>query len=170
MTKKLNCLSLLFLALSCTVVFGQESDAIPDANSIDSLTVDYPKSSGFINSYFETEKGKLMWEIPDSILGRDLLMVTRFAQLPADYSGYVNAGSKTAERIVRFEKSAGRVLLREHSFVNTADENDPIAQSVEANNFAPILAAFDLENDSEDDPNQAVSLIDVSDYFSEDSP
>lgn len=170
MIKKLNCLSLLFLALSCTVVFGQESDAIPDANSIDSLTVDYPKSSGFINSYFDAEKGKLMWEIPDSILGRDLLMVTRFAQLPADYSGYVNAGSKTAERIVRFEKSAGRVLLREHSFVNTADENDPIAQSVEANNFAPILAAFDLENDSEDAPNQAVSLIDVSDYFSEDSP
>ena len=170
MIKKLNLFTLLILALSCTAVFGQESDAIPDSNSIDSLMVDYPKSSGFIDSYFDAEKGKLLWGIPDSILGRDLLMVTRFTQLPADYSGYTNAGSKTAERIVRFEKSAVRLLLREHSFVNTADENDPIAQSVEANNFAPILAAFDLENDPKYDPNQAVSLIDVSDYFSEDSP
>ncbi len=170
MTKKMTRFTLLILALSCGLAFGQESEPIPGANSIDSLMVDYPKSSGFIDSYFDAEKGKLLWGIPDSILGRDLLMVTRFAQLPADYSGYINAGSKTAERIVRFEKSAGRLLLREHSFINTADENDPIAQSVEANNFAPILAAFDLENDSEDGPNQAVSLIDVSDYFSEDSP
>jgi len=162
--------SLILFVLLCSAAFGQETDSISGANSIDALMVEYPKSSGFIDSYFDAEKGKLMWGVPDSILGRDLLMVTRFAQLPADYSGYINAGSKTAERIVRFEKSAGRLLLREHSFVNTADENDPIAQSVEANNFAPILAAFDLENDPEEDPDEAVFLIDVSDYFSEDSP
>ena len=60
MTKKLNRLTLLCLALSCTLVFGQKSDAIPGANSIDSLEtlmkeahMWYPKSSGFIDSYFD---------------------------------------------------------------------------------------------------------------------
>jgi hypothetical protein len=134
-------------------------------NTIDTLTAEYPKSSGFIDSYFDAEKQSLMWAIPDSILGRDLLMVTRFVQLPADYSGYINAGSKTAERVVRFEKSAGRLLLREHSFVNIANESDPIALSVQANNFAPIVGAFDWENQDGDG-----YLIDVTDYFSGDSP
>ncbi len=157
----------VFMLLSVGFVVGQNGDStdLPGPKSIDSLTVDYPKSNGFIQSYFSAEKNKLMLAVPDSVVGRDLLMVTRFVQLPANYSGYVNAGSKTAERIVRFEKRAGSLVLREHSFVNNADENDPIAQSVEANNFAPILAVFDIEND---EPTQY--LIDASKYFSKDSP
>lgn len=157
----------VFMLLSFGLVVGQNGDStdLPGPKSIDSLTVDYVKSNGFILSYFKPEKDQLMLAVPDSVLGRDLLMVTRFVQLPANYSGYVNAGSKTAERIVRFEKRAGSLVLREHSFVNNADENDPIAQSVEANNFAPILAVFDIEND---DPTHY--LIDASKYFSKDSP
>lgn len=155
----------LSIVLFSHTAFGQEPEIAAGPNSIDSLTVNYTPSHGFIDSYVNVDEGKLMWAIPDSILGRDLLMVTRFAQLPADYSGYTNAGSKTAERIIRFDKGSGRLLLKEFSFVNIAQQNDPIAQSVEANNFAPILAAFDIENQE-----NGISLIDVSDYFSEDSP
>ncbi|MGB1136734.1 MAG: zinc-dependent metalloprotease [Flavobacteriaceae bacterium] len=155
----------VFFALLASTTFSQDSEAASGLNTIDTLTAEYPKSSGFIDSYFDAEKQSLMWAIPDSILGRDLLMVTRFVQLPADYSGYINAGSKTAERVVRFEKSAGRLLLREHSFVNIANESDPIALSVQANNFAPIVGAFDWENQDGDG-----YLIDVTDYFSGDSP
>ena len=158
-------LSALSFVLFSHTGFGQEPEMAVGPNSIDSLTVNYTQSLGFIDSYINADKGKLMWAIPDSILGRDLLMVTRFTQLPADYSGYTNAGSKTAERIVRFDKGSGRLLLKEYSFVNIAQQSDPIAQSVEANNFAPILAAFDIENQE-----KGISLIDVSDYFSEDSP
>ena len=155
----------ILLSLGPIAAQSEDSSSIPGPNSIDSLMMDYPKSKGFIQSYFKAEKDKLMWAITDSILGRDLLMVTRFTQLPADYSGYTNAGSKTAERVVRFEKRPGSLVLREHSFVNIADTEDPIAESVQANNFAPILAVFDIEND---DTN--LYLIDVSEYFSEDSP
>ena len=155
----------VFFTLLTSTTFSQDSEPTSDSNTIDILTAEYRKSSGFIDSYFDAEKQSLMWAIPDSILGRDLLMVTRFVQLPADYSGYINAGSKTAERVVRFEKSAGRLLLREHSFVNIANESDPIALSVKANNFAPIVGAFDRENQDGDG-----YLIDVTDYFSEDSP
>ena len=155
----------ILLSLGPIAAQSEDSSSIPGPNSIDSLMMDYPKSKGFIQSFFKAEKDKLMWAIPDSIIGRDLLMVTRFTQLPADYSGYTNAGSKTAERVVRFEKRPGSLVLREHSFVNIADTEDPIAESVQANNFAPILAVFDIEND---DTN--LYLIDVSEYFSEDSP
>ncbi len=157
----------VFTLLSFGLVAAQSDNStnLPGPKSIDSLMMDYPKSNGFIQSFFKAKKNKLMWVVPDKILGRDLLMVTRFVQLPSDYSGYVNAGSKTAERIVRFEKRAGSLVLREHSFVNFASDQDPIAESVQANNFAPILAVFDIENDDKDR-----YLIDVSGYFSEDSP
>ena len=51
------------------------------------------KHSGLITSYHEDDK--VYFELSDSILEKDLLMVTRFVQLPSNYQAYINAGSKT---------------------------------------------------------------------------
>ena len=132
--------------------------------TIDSLTIDMKVSVGLINTYFNDEN-KLYFEISENLLGKELLVVTRLAQLPGDYAGYLNAGSKTAEHVVQFEKHAKKILLKEVSFTNISDEGDPISLSVAVNNFKPILGAFDIKN-SEDDRY----LIDVSSYFMSDSP
>ena len=133
-------------------------------NTIDSLTIDMKVSAGLINTY-SNDENKLYFEISKNLLGRELLVVTRLAQLPGDYAGYLNAGSKTAEHVVQFEKHAKKILLKEVSFTNISDEGDPISLSVAVNNFKPILGAFDIKN-SEDDRY----LIDVSSYFMSDSP
>ena len=132
--------------------------------TIDSLTIDMKVSAGLINTYFNDEN-KLYFEISENLLGKELLVVTRLAQLPGDYAGYLNAGSKTAEHVVQFEKHAKKILLKEVGFTNISDEEDPISLSVAVNNFKPILGAFDIKN-SEDDRY----LIDVSSYFMSDSP
>ena len=132
--------------------------------TIDSLTIDMKVSVGLIKTYFNDEN-KLYFEISENLLGKELLVVTRLAQLPGDYAGYLNAGSKTAEHVVQFEKHAKKILLKEVSFTNISDEGDPISLSVAVNNFKPILGAFDIKN-SEDDRY----LIDVSSYFMSDSP
>ena len=132
--------------------------------TIDSLTVDMKISEGLINTY-TNEENKLYFEISKNLLGKELLVVTRLAQLPGDYAGYLNAGSKTAEHVVQFEKHTKKILLKEVSFTNISDEEDPISLSVAVNNFKPILGAFDIKN-SEDDRY----LIDVSSYFMSDSP
>ena len=133
-------------------------------NTIDSLTIDMKVSAGLINTY-SNDENKLYFEISKNLLGRELLVVTRLAQLPGDYAGYLNAGSKTAEHVVQFEKHAKKILLKEVGFTNISDEEDPISLSVAVNNFKPILGAFDIKN-SEDDRY----LIDVSSYFMSDSP
>ena len=133
-------------------------------NTIDSLTIDMKVSAGLINTY-SNDENKLYFEISKNLLGKELLVVTRLAQLPGDYAGYLNAGSKTAEHVVQFEKHAKKILLKEVSFTNISDEGDPISLSVAVNNFKPILGAFDIKN-SEDDRY----LIDVSSYFMSDSP
>ena len=132
--------------------------------TIDSLTINMKFSEGLINTYTDDEN-ILYFEISDNLLGKELLVVTRLTQLPGNYAGYLNAGSKTAEHVIQFEKHAKKILLKEVSFTNISDKEDPISLSVSVNNFKPILAAFDIKN-SED----GKYLIDVTSYFMSDSP
>ena len=132
--------------------------------TIDSLTVDMKISEGLINT-FTSDENKLYFEISENLLGMELLVVTRLAQLPGNYAGYLNAGSKTAEHVVQFEKHGKKILLKEVSFTNISDEEDPISSSVSVNNFKPILGAFDIINSESDK-----YLIDMSSYFMSDSP
>ena len=151
---------ILFLGLNHSLYAEKKNQN----KTIDSLTVDMKISEGLINTY-TNEENKLYFEISKNLLGKELLVVTRLAQLPGNYAGYLNAGSKTAEHVVQFEKNAKKILLKEVGFTNISDEEDPISLSVSVNNFKPILGAFDIKN-SEDDKY----LIDVSSYFMSDSP
>ena len=92
-------------------------------------------------------------------------MVTRFVQFPANFQAYQNAGSKTSEQLIHFTKKGKQLLLTQKSYLNIADQKDPISQSVTKNNFPPILAAFTIKNKETER-----YLIDVSNYFNNDSP
>ncbi len=156
--------STLFLTfiLFSTVAFSQKKDD-DKGKPIDSLVVNMEQNIGIINTYLSDEK--LFFEINDSILETDFLMVTRFSKLPSGYSPYINAGAKTSEQLIHFEKNGKKILITQQSFVNLAQEGDPIKISVEQNNNPPIIAAFEIKNKEQDR-----YLIDVSSYFSKDSP
>ena len=132
---------------------------------LDSLTKEMVAKKGLITTYLN-EENKLFFELSQELLGKELIVITRFAQLPANYSAYLNAGSKTAQQVIRFEKKGNKILIKQISYNNIASaEEDPIAISVEENNFAPILAAFEIKNKEKDH-----FLIDVSSHFMADSP
>jgi hypothetical protein len=132
---------------------------------LDSLVNEYTRQEGLITTYWSPEKSKLLLAVSDSLLGKPLLMVTRYLSLPANYSAYRNAGSKTAESVISFEREANKVVLKQLSYINLANEGDPIAQSVIRNNLAPILAVFEQLNTEEN-----ALLFDATDFFSKDSP
>ena len=112
------------------------------------------------------QKGeKIYWGIADSLLDRDFLMVSRVAGVPNGYFGFYSAGAKTAERVLQFSKVHDRILIKEVSYENIADSTLPIYESVMANNFAPILGAFDQELY---DKTNGVTVIELSDFFTED--
>ena len=152
---------ILFVPL---VSFGQKEKISSHSKTIDSLTIDMIANKGLISTY-QNIKNQLYFEISDTLLKKNLLVVTRFAQLPANYSGYLNAGSKTAEHVVEFVKQGNKILLQEVSYSNVADKYDPISISVSENNFKPILASFEIKNSEKNR-----HLIDVTDYFMSDSP
>jgi hypothetical protein len=149
----------LGLSLIFSVTIAQKKQPI------DSLVSNTELSTGMLNTYFDENKQKLFLQFNDSVLEKPLLMVSRYVQLPSGYSAYRNAGSKTAEQVIQFEKYGSRILLKQVSYVNNADTSDPIYQSVVNNHLNPILASFEKENIEEDE-----NLIDVSEFFSKDSP
>ena len=129
-----------------------------------------------ITARAHTEKGgisvhrvddRYFFEVPDSLIGRDYLMVTRVAGVPAGSGGFESAGSSLNERMVRFERVADRVLLKSISTDAVADDSLPIAKSVAQNNYAPILAAFPIAAFSGDSTSY---VVDVTDFFSADNP
>ncbi len=122
---------------------------------------------------------KLLFEIPTELFGRDFLLVSRIARVPADMvGGFIAAGHKTGEQVVRWERQdEDRVLLRKVSYRNVADAEQPIYRSVVNNNFFPILAAFDVEVEGPapaetTDASEAKTtvVIDVTSLFAEDVP
>lgn len=110
---------------------------------------------------------KLYFEIPDSLLGRDMLVISRIAGAPRDLSPFLNAGISVAEQLVRWERHGDRVLLRRYSYERIADDTLPIAHSVRANTFAPILRAFDIQAIG---PDSASLVLDVTELFTQDVP
>ena len=155
-------IQVLILILFCTYSYGQGKKT-DNLKPLDSLIVDMIIDQGIVNTYLSDDK--LFFELNDSILKTDFLIVTRFSKLPSGYSPYVNAGSKTSEQVIHFLKKGKSILITQQLYVNNAEVDDPIRLSVEQNNNPPILASFDILNSEEDR-----YLIDVTSYFSKDSP
>jgi len=107
------------------------------------------------------------FEVPDSLLRRDWLLVTRVAAVPSNFSGFTSAGMSVAERVVRWERHGDRVMLRTIGYGAYADDSLPIALSVASNNLGPILAAFPIQAFTRD---SASFVLDVTDFFGGDTP
>ena len=106
-------------------------------------------------------------EVADSTMGRDYLLVSRLAGVPAGTGGFQSAGSSVNERMVRWERLGDRVLLRSISVDAVADDSLPIARSVRENNYAPILASFPIQAFARD---SNAYVLDVTDFFGGDTP
>ena len=111
-------------------------------------------------------KDKYFYEIPSSLYKKDMLWVSRIAQIPAGLGGgYVNAGSKTNEQVVHWDRFQDKLLLKVKSYTNIADSTKAISKSVSVNNYEPTLYAFDIKAISKDSSSV---VIDVTKFFSSD--
>jgi hypothetical protein len=113
---------------------------------------------------------KYYFEIPDSIIGRDLLVVGRIAQGAAGirpgYTGY--AGDQIGSRIIRFEKGPGhKLFLRRITYEeNAGDSTNSMFNAVVRSNLQPLVAAFGIGAYG---PNGKSSVIEVTDYINGDN-
>lgn len=109
---------------------------------------------------------KVMFEIPKSELGKDMLWVTRVVAVPENFGGFIGSGWKMSEQVVKWEKVNENILLRSISFNNVADTTDAISKSVADNNLSPIIGSFKIEGQPDD---SEAYLVDVSKFFTQDT-
>ncbi|GAB2775832.1 zinc-dependent metalloprotease [Rhabdobacter roseus] len=102
------------------------------------------------------------YEIPDSLLGRDMLLVSRIAKT-AENIGY--GGEELNTSVVRWELKDKKVLLRLVSYRNVASEELPIYQAVKNSNFEPVVAAFEVKAAKTDSTG---TVIEVGELFTTD--
>ncbi|MCS5491183.1 zinc-dependent metalloprotease [Algoriphagus limi] len=105
---------------------------------------------------------KYFYEIQDSLLGRDMLMVTTIAKT-ADGIGY--GGERTNTMMLRWEREGDMILLKVVSVNNYAADSLPIAQAVKNSNLEPILQKFEVKSNSTDSTGL---VIEATDLFAKD--
>lgn len=133
------------------------------------IITDKAKSdSGLFNIYKLDDR--FFFEIPDSLLGRDVLVVNRIsksaASLRAGMLGF--SGDIINENVIRFEKGPNsRIFLKNISYSEVSkDSTQPMFTSVRNSNLQPIVAAFDVKALSK---NNQGSIIDLTEFISGDN-
>ncbi len=110
---------------------------------------------------------KLFFEIPAKELNKDMLLVGRYARaaaadptLPGGQFGEYG-GDQFAELTLRWDRQGNRIILRSPSFAITADTALSVYRAVQAANYAPIVAVFNVEAYGKD----SSAVVDVTRLF-----
>ncbi len=85
---------------------------------------------------------KYFYEINDSLLGRDMLMVTRIVKMATELP--LNR-HKMSEQVLKWEKFDNNILLKQASYSKFANDSLPISIAVSNSNFEPIISSFKIE-------------------------
>ncbi|WP_347174196.1 zinc-dependent metalloprotease [Polaribacter uvawellassae] len=124
------------------------------------VTKDVKTDAGLFSVHKKDEA--YLFEIPDSLLGRDMLMVTRIAKTA---NGLGFGGGKTNTQMLRWERKDKKILLRVISKSVVADKSLPVHEAVANSNFAPILFAFPILAINKD---AGATVIDATKLFTTD--
>ena len=105
---------------------------------------------------------KFLYEIPDSLFDREMLMVTRISKTA---SGIGFGGGKQNTQVLRWQKKDKKVALRVVSHSVTAADSLPVHEAVVNSNFEPVLYTFPIKAFSKDSTS---TVIDVTELFAKD--
>jgi hypothetical protein len=113
--------------------------------------------------------GNYFYEVPDSLLDKEMLLVSRIAGTQNNLS-FGGAGMKAkSQQVIHWQKKDDKILLRHVSHESIADENSSIYKSVKNNNFEPVVQSFDIETVRKDSAHNT-KVIDVTKFFTSDVP
>ena len=165
-----------------TSAFAQTKDSLPapsrpttGAKPYNTVITKNAKTSIGLFTVHKIEE-KYFFEIPDSILGRDILVVSRLAKAGADMrsansmTGY--AGDLLNENEIRFEKGPNnKLFIRNISYSeHSADSTKPMYRAVANSNIQPIVLAFDIKAYNKDSVSAQTNIvIEVTDLLNSDN-
>jgi hypothetical protein len=180
--------SLAFLSVaSSNATFAQDRRTVPPTTPTGTTTPPGaagvpPKKEGIkpysevITSKAKSKSGlfkthrvddKWYFEIPDSMLNREMLIVTRLAKVPANVKvgNQQYGGEQLNDQVWQWERRGKQIFIRVPSYSIRADQNSDMYQSVKNSNLSSILASFDIKAYNKDTTGV---IIDVTDFYNGD--
>ena len=121
-------------------------------------------SRGMFNVY--AQDGKYYFEIPVSLLQRDMLVVNKLQRVPFELNDAgVNRGTNYETQMIRFEwnKEEKKIRVRQSRPLPESPENDAITCSVRDNFISPLIADFKLEACNADSTSVIIQINDIYD-------
>ncbi len=113
---------------------------------------------------------KYFFEIPDALLNKEILCITRYSKTP--WGGGAYGGEMVNKVVLKFEKGPNnnifvRTVL---NVVSSPDSSTPMYQSVRNSSVDPIAAAFEIKAINKDSISKtSASVIEVTDFFKADN-
>lgn len=116
----------------------------------------------------KTSDNKFLFEINDTIIGKEIMAITRFSKTPA--GGGIFGGEEINRQVIRWEKGLNNnLLLRSITHVITSpDEDKPIAQAVKNSSADPIIGNYEILAYKKDGNTITGYVIDVTPTFDSD--
>ena len=121
-------------------------------------------SRGMFNVY--AQDGKYYFEIPVSLLQRDMLVVNKLQRVPFELNDAgVNRGTNYETQMIRFEwnKEEKKIRVRQSRPLPESPENDAITRSVRHTFISPLIADFKLEACNADSTSVIIQINDIYD-------
>ena len=161
--------TIFFLScMGCIAAYSQEQPvAKPAAATVkpykDFITASTISKPGMFTIH-KTED-KYFFEIPDSLLQRDLLLTNWLVKVPGGSPKY--GGELLATQMISFEKGLqNKIFMRLVDVFNNADSSEVISKAVRNSNIDPIAMVFDVKARG---ANNNSSVIEVTDFFQKDN-
>ncbi|HEX9827424.1 MAG TPA: DUF5117 domain-containing protein, partial [Flavobacteriaceae bacterium] len=113
--------------------------------------------------------GKYYFEIPEVILGKEILIATKISDVPKATEAFaVGAGSQPHDQqIIRFQKQDYSIVMKVVSYKSIADKNLPIHQAAKNSNSESVVYKFKIEAINK---KTGGYVIGINDFFTSDIP
>lgn len=115
----------------------------------------------------QKDKDKWFLLVPDSLLNRDFLGVTRYVSTPSGAGVY--GGEEVNEQTFYWEKTDDKLLLRGLTYLTVADSTQAIYRAVKVSDSNPIVGAFKIEATKKDSLGNKSYKIEVGKFFNSDN-
>ncbi len=133
------------------------SAAAKDSIEFHKKLKDATVAKGMFNTYID-KKGKLFFEIPDSILGKTYMLVNRVNSL-SQTNDWV-AGQVVSSRLIRFSRNDNNLFITLPQSTNVVNDDDPIRASFDLNFAEPVLKSFKIDH-----KGNGKIYVDVTSFF-----
>jgi len=153
---------ILLITVSCNALKSNKSTE-PELSKFDQIISGKEKYSGFMNYYWDAEKGKIYLEIDK--LNQELLYVSYLSAGLGSNDIGLDRGQKGDTKIIKFKKIGNKIMVFEPNYKFRANSDNKAEKKAVKDAFShSIIHGFEIEAS-----NDWAHLVDATDFFIRDA-